>query len=45
MYRETRYYYFESLDGEKTAENTFLETGAENYHVVLFIHLYKLIVD
>lgn len=30
--------YFEAIDGEETTEDAFLETGAEYYHIVFFIH-------
>ena len=30
--------YFEAIDGEETTEDAFLETGAEDYHIVFFIH-------
>jgi hypothetical protein len=30
--------HLEAIDGEETAKNALLETSAENYHIVLFIH-------
>lgn len=30
--------YFEAINGEKTAENAFLEASAEDNYIILFIH-------
>jgi hypothetical protein len=30
--------YLEAINGEKTAEDAFLETRTQHYHIILFIH-------